>query len=111
MIKIKNTKKFGRGVFSTEEIKKGTLIEVSELIIFSKKDSVYFEETKIQSYVYSYKNGTAIALGIGSLFNHADNANISWELCTKKNKIFFKTNRNIKKGEQLFINYGYDPTN
>lgn len=49
----------------------------------------------------------ALALGLGSLFNHhSSNANVSYELDKKTNSIKYRTVRDIKEGEELLICYG-----
>lgn len=49
----------------------------------------------------------ALALGLGSLFNHHPfNANVSYELDKKTLSIKYRTVRDIQEGEELFICYG-----
>lgn len=107
MIKIVKNKRFGRCLVSIKNIKKGTLIEVSELIIVPKKSEVALvEKTILDCYVYAFgKNGIAIALGNGSLFNHSKDPNVKYVF--KNNKLYFTTIKDVKKNEQFFIDYGY----
>lgn len=112
MLKIKNTKKFGRGVYAEENIAKNKLIEISPLIIISNKNDIKkIKKTILGSYVYSYKDDKhlAIAGGVGSFFNHSSNENVYWIFDESKQIVKYYTNRTIKKGEQLFLNYGYEP--
>lgn len=109
MIIVKNNKKYGRHILSTKNIKRGTLIEVSDLIIIrSNKEAGLVYKTILNSYVFAYGNfGLAIALGIGSLFNHDPEPNVRYVI--KKDKMHYYTTRDVKAGEQLFIDYGYEP--
>lgn len=109
MIKIKQTKKYGRGLFAAEDIPMNTVIEISELIIIPDlKEDKLLSKTKLKHYLYLFGEGSALALGYGSLFNHSKEPNIVWKMNVRRKKIIFKTKRPIKKGEQFFINYGYD---
>lgn len=108
MLTVKNFKGMGRGLVATQDIKKGTVIEVSHVLVFSKFD--YASDSDLLSrYFYAWKDEAALALGYGSLFNHSDTENVTWTCNYKKNTITYKTTKVVKKGEQLFLNYGYNP--
>lgn len=110
MIEIKNTKNIGRGVFATIDIKKGTIIHISPVILIKGKELKSLESTIIDHYVFGWNKTTnALALGYGSLFNHRSFANVTYILNKKKLTITFKAVKNVSAGEQLFINYGYNP--
>lgn len=110
---VRNTKTMGRGLFATKLIKKGQVIEASPCIILEGRDYDKIQDSKLRFYVFETTKSskkTALALGIGSLFNHSfDNHNVTYRYDRKSNKVVFKATQNILKGEQLFINYGYDP--
>jgi SET domain-containing protein len=109
MIKIKQTKKYGRGLFASEDIPINTIVEVSELIVIpDAKEDKQLLKTRLKHYLYLFEEGSALALGVGSLFNHNPDPNVVWKMNIRRKKIIFKTKRPIRKGEQLFINYGYD---
>lgn len=107
MLYIKQTKKLGRGVYSTTAIKANTLIESSPILLIPHEE---FDTSSILDlYVYKYNKTTAaLALGLGSLFNHSDTPNVIYQVNYKTNCIEFMTNVDIKKNTQLFIDYGYD---
>lgn len=107
-IATKRKKKYGRCLYANKHIKAETIIEISELIIFPKDETKRVEKTTLGAYVYDYKGGVALALGVGSLFNHSTEPNVDYFFFN--DKLYFRTNRLIRKGEQLFIDYGYDPT-
>jgi SET domain-containing protein len=110
MLKIKNTEKMGRGVFTTEIISKGTIIETAETIPF--KNSDLNVGAKLNSYTFGInKRESLIALGIGSLFNHSTEPNVFVEIY-KENKQYYldySALRDLEEGEELFIDYGYTP--
>lgn len=49
----------------------------------------------------------ALALGIGSVFNHSEQPNVSFELEAKTESIRYTISRRIEAGEELFIFYGH----
>ena len=110
MLKVKKTKRLGRGVFTTAPIKKGQMVELSPLVVIEKaRDSKAIENTLLGRYTYAYKKTSAIALGLGSLFNHNTSPNLDWKVLEKSCEVIFWADRDISAGEQLFINYGYNP--
>lgn len=107
MIEVRKCK-YGRGVFATETIPKGTIIEVSPLLTFSKKEAKLIAKTTLQLYVYDFgKNRLSLALGVGSLFNHKTYNNVTYNTLRRKKVIEYRTTKKVRKGSQLFINYGY----
>jgi len=108
---IKNTKKFGRGLYAVRDFKKGEIIEVSQVIVLDEVNTRICDATILGLYLFQWgkkENHTALALGHGSLFNHSFKANVKYEGNSKE--MVFTAARNIQKGKQLFIDYGYDPT-
>lgn len=107
---IKNTKKYGRGLYATRNFKKGEIIEVSPVVVIDKMDTRLISDTNMNMYVFEWsKDSSALALGYGSLFNHSKKYNVSYMNSFRSKEIVFMTTRKIRKGEQLFIHYGYDP--
>lgn len=107
--KIRKFSKLGRGVVATQNFKKGQVVESSHVLVLDKLEHDQLTPTLVNLYVFGWKDKhCAIAFGNGSLFNHSDDHNVTYSNNYKSNKIVFKATRNIKKGEQLFINYGYD---
>ena len=106
MLQIKRTVSMGRGVFATQDIPSNILVLHDPVIIFPIKDA---KGTLFQDYQFNWdEENCAIPLGLGSLINHNVKANCAW----KRNQQYmdFYTLRNIKKGEQMFHDYGYDPS-
>ena len=97
----------GRGVFAIENIKKGELIEICPILIFSSKDAILLGKTKLQYYVYDWDEDKSIlVLGFGSLYNHSQLCNSKYEIQEEDENIYFSAIKNIKKGEEITINYG-----
>lgn len=109
-IVVRNITKTGRSLFAGQSIKKGEVIEIAHVVPIDKMEHDILVNTVLNLYVYSWKdNGCALALGLGSLFNHSNEANVEYSPKYHTKKIVYKASRSIKKGEQLFIDYGYDP--
>ncbi|MFD0960216.1 SET domain-containing protein [Paenibacillus chungangensis] len=97
---------FQRGVFATQDIKKGTLIHVAPVISYLNEDHVHIEKTILGDYAYSYgANHSAILLGYGSLFNHSYTPNASFELNFDNLTVEFYAHTDIKENEEVLTNY------
>jgi uncharacterized protein len=102
--KIIHISKKGRALFAEKNISKGELVESCELI-FVKNSEI---TRSIEAYVYQYDNKhVVIALGNGSLINHSDDPNCEFYFSFKKKLLIIRTIKNVSKGEELTINYGY----
>jgi SET domain-containing protein len=110
-IYIAKTKKMGRGVFTRSALAPGTIIEVAPVIVMSKEDRSFIDQTLLHDYIFEWgdnKQQCCMALGYVPLYNHAYSSNCEYEMDFKKQIITIKTVRLIEKGEELFINYNGD---
>lgn len=103
----------GRGMFAAERIKKGQIIEVCPVIVIPNRDKKLIDKTHLFDYYFMWgtKNQPAIALGYGSLYNHSYDPNAEYDQKVKRNVIIFTALRNIKKDEEITVNYNGDPGN
>ena len=114
------SKTHGVGVIAIKDIKKGTnpfknLSKEKEQVIELNDDdlkSVDIEVKKIvkdffgankESYDVLYSGPNYI--NISYYLNHSDEPNLDVVESSNSEYLDFRTNRNIKKGEELFINY------
>ncbi|KXN88195.1 SET domain-containing protein 7 [Leucoagaricus sp. SymC.cos] len=99
----------GRGVYASGAIPGNTTIEISPVLFFSKSE--YEEHGKyiiLDHYTFIWSDGRmALALGLGSLFNHSDQPNVSFALDTSTDSIRYTTTRDIEQDEELCIFYGH----
>ena len=85
----------------------GTVIEVSPVIVLGGDEKGWM----FDHYVYEFGKGReAMALGVGSLFNHSKDQNLNLRRRLRQQEIVYVARRDIKRGEELTINYGYDPS-
>jgi SET domain-containing protein len=102
----------GRGVFTTQAIAKGQIIEISPVVVLSAKDRKHIEKTQLFNYIFEWgksRRKAAVALGYVSVYNHSYNSNCEYEMDFDDNTISIKTVKPIAKGEELSINYNADP--
>jgi SET domain-containing protein len=101
----------GRGVFATEPIPAGGMIEVSPVLIVPAEEVAALSQTVLCGYYFSWPGGgVGLALGSGSLYNHSYNANAQVAMNRAEHIISFCAVRPIAAGEEITINYNGDPT-
>lgn len=108
---IKDTGKYGRGVYATRDIKKGELIEVSPVLLSRENEWKYLQKTVLFNYCFTWGDNyehTAIALGYGSLYNHSYTPNATFDNNIDNFSIDFYALADIKDGDEITINYNED---
>ena len=99
-----------RGVFAVEDFKKGEIVEICPLLLLPIEDMKHINKTKLKYYYFDLtKRHFAIVLGYGSLYNHSYKANARYILSARDKTMTIKAIENIKKGEEIFINYNWTP--
>ncbi len=112
ILEIKNSPKRGRGVFTKTNIKKGQVLETSPVLVLTEKERKTIEKTSLFHYVFEWGNDkkkACVALGYVSMYNHSYDANCEYEMEFGKKIMTIKTIKDIKKGEELFLNYNAIP--
>jgi uncharacterized protein len=98
----------GRGVFSSEPLPVGTIIEIAPVIVMNAADRVLLDQTLLHDYIFLWggdETQCCIALGYASIYNHDYRSNAEYEMDFDAYTIRIKTVRKIKKWEEIFINY------
>jgi len=96
----------GRGVFTSQSIPVGSIIELAPVIIVSAQDRKALHKTHLHDYYFQWDGDrAAIALGLGSLYNHSEAANAAFELVYGFEQIRFSAIRNIDQGEEITTDY------
>ncbi len=110
-VKYISSKK-GKGIFAKQNIKKGTIIDIANVVLIPNKDYKLIKKTVLYNYCYiwedpklkpEYKN--AISLSISQFMNHSYEPNIKYVYDYKNNKIEYIALHNISNGEELTVNY------
>jgi SET domain-containing protein len=104
--------KGGRGVFTSERITKGSVLEVSPVLVLTAKERKAIEATKLYHYVFEWgktRKQAAVAFGYVSMYNHDYNASCAYEMDFDLQTITIKAVRDIAIGEEITINYNAVP--
>lgn len=116
MIEVKTSPisdgEFNRGVFAKVDIPKGTLFHEAPVIAYPNEQHEHIEKTLMADYAFEYGIGrTAILLGYGMLFNHSYEPNADYEINFDNQTFDFFAHKDVKAGEELFINYNGEVDN
>jgi uncharacterized protein len=104
------SRRHGRGVFAVRRFRKGELVERCPILRVSARDRALLDRTGLRGYVYRRRRGAgAIALGLGSLYNHSAEPNAEYELDLDDETFVFRARRAIAAGEEITISYGEEP--
>lgn len=105
----------GRGVFATEDIKEGELIERCPIVTLSHRMN-YHKDPIIWGFMFTNtcpceeckKHGGhfLMVLGYAQLYNHQDDNSAAIKFMLKEQYGEITALRDIKKGDEIFINYG-----
>lgn len=101
----------GRGVYSSEDIPANTVIEVAPVIVMEKSDREWLDKTLLHDYIFEWgvsRSQCCMALGYVPMYNHSYTSNCEYEMDFDHALISIRTMRDIKQGEELFINYNGD---
>lgn len=114
MLRVDESPGKGRGVFATRDIQQGELIERSPVIFIPKEQRTLIRKTVLRRYVFRWgvrMRDYAIALGVGSLFNHSYNPNAVYTNNLADMCVDFTALQHIPAGEEIMVNYNRDPNN
>jgi uncharacterized protein len=97
----------GLGVFAKSDIEADEIIEECHFIELTEKDFNKIDDM-LKEYVFCFPLGcknNCVVFGFGSIYNHSLLNNAYWECDVEKRIFRFKSNKLIKSGEEIFINY------
>lgn len=105
----------GRGIFATEDIWPGELVERCPMITLSHRMN-YHKDPTIWSYMFTntcpcdeckrHGGHFLMIMGYAQLYNHQDDNNASIKFFLKEQYADITALRKIPKGEEIFVNYG-----
>jgi uncharacterized protein len=96
----------GRKVVSDRAFESDEIVHVAQVITVPENEIV----GALKAYDFEWSDGVAaIALGLGSLFNHSANPNMSITKRLAQREIEFRAKRHISAWEELTFDYGYEP--
>ena len=71
----------GRGVFTSENISKGIIVEESPVIVMTNDERKLLDQTLLHDYIFEWgkpKNKCCLALGYVSMYNHSYKSNCEY---------------------------------
>ncbi|HTE25317.1 SET domain-containing protein-lysine N-methyltransferase [Flavitalea sp.] len=111
---ITSTRDMGKGVFTSENLEAGTVVEISPVIVMSDADRKLLDQTRLHDYIFEWGENIrqcCMALGYIPMYNHSYRSNCEYDMDYDEEIMTIKTVRFIKAGEELFINYNGDWNN
>jgi uncharacterized protein len=102
---ISNISNAGYGVFTSINYKKNEIVEINPFKVCLNNNK------ELTSYLHPNTNSDNkyfIVLGLGSFLNHNKNNNIQHHISSDNKFFIYRATRDIKKGEELYLNYGDD---
>ena len=95
------------GMYCTEDIAAGSVIEICPIIIIPADQAREIVRSHIlYEYYFEWKKDSiAVALGYGSLYNHAENPNAEFQPDYKNQYIIFTASRDIPSGTEILVAY------
>ena len=102
----------GLGVFAARAFAAGEAVEECPVLLFKKPYEVLHKELKNYVFHWPVPEGAAatqaLALGYGSLYNHANPSNLRYETHAEARVMRLVAVRDIEQDEELTINYNAD---
>lgn len=99
-----------RGVFAAEYIKKGERIDSCDLILIPASELKFIEKTVLNNYIYDWTNEYyCLVANRLTLINHSFSPNVEYRRDFKNKRMNYFAVKDIKKGEELLINYNGEP--
>ena len=108
---IGETSSMGRGVFTSQPIKSGTVVEISPVIVMTAEERKLLDQTKLHDYIFEWgdnRDQCCMTLGYAAVYNHSYESNCEYEMDYDNDLMYIKAVRDIIAGEELFINYNGD---
>ena len=106
---VKKSDVHGWGVFATQDIPEGTLLETCHYVKACKFTSkLYAKMTGLHNYTFFDTTGeyACTVFGWGSIFNSSEDANAAWQ--AGEDLFSFWTTKDIKAGEEIFLDYSIE---
>ena len=104
---LQHTTDKGRAIFTAQAIPEGSSIETCPVLVLSPADTQRIHQTRLHDYYFLWGNDghSAIALGFGSIYNHAAAPNATYMMDIANHSIDVFALRDIAAGEEITISY------
>jgi hypothetical protein len=102
----------GRGVFAARRFAAGEVVEECPVVLIKKPYEMLHKELKTFVFYWPVPEGAAarqaLALGYGSLYNHANPSNLRYETDGEALVLRLVAATDVERDEELTINYNSD---
>ena len=107
VLEVKASRLHGRGVFCASGAAVGQVLERCPVLVVPSEELEYLDRTVLNAYYYGWEDDAgAVALGFGSLYNHAgEGANADYVRDAGDDVIEIVAIRDIRPGEEVTIDY------
>ena len=110
MLLIKETPGRGRGVYASEPVRSGEVIEQAPVLVLPDPQWLFLESTLLRDYHYAWgTDAAAIVLGFGSIYNHSYFPNAVYIRRFEERVMEYVAVRDIETGEEITVNYNGSP--
>ena len=101
----------GRGVFAQRAFREGEVVERAPVLVVPARQLADLDRTVLYDYYYSWNQDqdAALAMGLGSFYNHAVHPNANYFQREADGVIDYVALRDIAAGEEITIHYNGDP--
>lgn len=102
----------GRGVFSSIDIPKGSIIEIAPVITIPGDQRPFLDQTIIHDYYFIWgpnDQQAALILGNGSIYNHSFTPNAEYRPDFEGQTMSFYALSEIEAGKEITVNYNGNP--
>lgn len=105
-LRVAPSRLHGRGVFAGRDFEAGELIETCPVLVVPADQLPELERTALRGYYYDWDEGdVALALGLGSLYNHSFEPNAWTEVDVEAGVVTYWAERPIADGTEITIDY------
>lgn len=110
-VNVKKAGRKGRGIFAAVAISAGEVIEIAPYINIPAVDHDNIGDSILRFYWYAVgtNNVRAVGLGYTSLYNHCNKPNAMYFIRPRSKTIEIVAAKNIRAGQEISIDYGYNP--
>ncbi len=102
----------GRGVFCTEDLNEGDVIEICPVVVCPPKDTKHLDKTTLYHYYFMWGDdgkSAGLVLGYGAMYNHSYNPNAIYEAYYEDEIFKVIARRHIPANTEITINYNFYP--
>lgn len=97
----------GRGVFATEPLSIGDVIETCPVLRVPKDQMDLIDSTLLFEYYYIWNGDVGVALGFGSLYNNSATPNAEYIKVTANDTLVIRALTPIATGDEITISYSH----